>query len=137
MALWEKADLLGSPDAPLNLGILYSQGLYPGKPADQVRKHAKAHIPCTLLQKLQIIQWGIICVHQHVAYKFYLKSAERGHLRAAVFLADVWATGIPGYVERRPSDAVSLATSTFFNHTLCTPPLKPSHTIIMNIKSDI
>ncbi|XP_043976245.1 protein sel-1 homolog 3 isoform X2 [Gambusia affinis] len=78
VALWEKADLLGSPDAPLNLGILYSQGLYPGKPADQ-----------------------------HVAYKFYLKSAERGHLRAAVFLADVWATGIPGYVERRPSDAVS------------------------------
>ncbi|XP_027900742.1 protein sel-1 homolog 3 isoform X2 [Xiphophorus couchianus] len=78
VALWEEADLLGSPDAPLNLGVLYSQGLYPGKPADQ-----------------------------HVAYKYYLKSAERGHSRAAVFLADVWATGIPGYVERRPSDAVS------------------------------
>lgn len=77
-----------------------------------------------------------LCVHQHVAYKYYLKSAERGHSRAAVFLADVWATGIPGYVERRPSDAVSLATSTLFNHTSCTPLLKPSLTLIMNTKSD-
>uniref|UniRef100_A0A3Q2GAP8 Protein sel-1 homolog 3-like n=1 Tax=Cyprinodon variegatus TaxID=28743 RepID=A0A3Q2GAP8_CYPVA len=75
--LWEKADSLGSPDAPLNLGVLHSQGLYPGKPADQ-----------------------------YVAYKYYLKSAERAHLRGAVSLADVWATGIPGYVARRPSDAV-------------------------------
>ncbi|KAM4742331.1 protein sel-1 homolog 3 isoform 2-T2 [Anableps anableps] len=75
--LWEKADFLGSPDAPLNLGVLHSQGLYPGKPANQ-----------------------------HVAYKYYLKSAERGHMRGAVFLADIWSTGIPNYVERRPSDAV-------------------------------
>ncbi|MEQ2303872.1 hypothetical protein AMECASPLE_021236 [Ameca splendens] len=75
--LWEKADFLGSPDAPLNLGVLHSQGLYPGKPANQ-----------------------------YVAYKYYLKSAERGHMRGAAFLADIWATGIPDYVERRPSDAV-------------------------------
>ncbi|XP_012736810.2 protein sel-1 homolog 3 [Fundulus heteroclitus] len=75
--LWEKADFLGSPDAPLNLGVLHSQGLYPGKPANQ-----------------------------YTAYKYYLKSAERGHMRGAVFLADIWATGIPGHVERRPSDAV-------------------------------
>ncbi|KAG8001874.1 Protein sel-1-like protein 3 [Nibea albiflora] len=34
--LWEQADFLESPDAPLNLGVVYSQGLYPGKPADQL-----------------------------------------------------------------------------------------------------
>lgn len=34
--LWEQADLLECPDAALNLGVIYSQGLYPGKPADQV-----------------------------------------------------------------------------------------------------
>ncbi|TKS80770.1 Protein sel-1 -like protein 3 [Collichthys lucidus] len=33
--LWEQADFLESPDAALNLGVVYSQGLYPGKPADQ------------------------------------------------------------------------------------------------------
>lgn len=35
--LWERADALLSPDAALNLGIVHSQGLYPGKAADQVR----------------------------------------------------------------------------------------------------
>lgn len=35
--LWERADLLLCPDAALNLGIVHSQGLYPGKAADQVR----------------------------------------------------------------------------------------------------
>lgn len=35
--LWEQADLLQSPDAAFNLGVVYSQGLYPGKAADQVR----------------------------------------------------------------------------------------------------
>lgn len=34
--LWERADLLLSPDAALNLGIVHSQGLYPGKAADKV-----------------------------------------------------------------------------------------------------
>lgn len=34
--LWEQADLLESADAALNLGVMYSQGLYPGKAADQV-----------------------------------------------------------------------------------------------------
>ncbi|CAG6000615.1 unnamed protein product, partial [Menidia menidia] len=75
--LWEKADLLQSPDAALNLGVMHSLGLYPGKPANQ-----------------------------YVAYQYYLKSADRGHLRGAVYLADFWTTGIPGYVNRRPSDAV-------------------------------
>ncbi|XP_039985928.1 protein sel-1 homolog 3 [Xiphias gladius] len=75
--LWEQADLLESPDAALNLGVMYSQGLYPGKAADQ-----------------------------YMAYKYYLKSAERGHIRAALHLADIWTTGLPGRVNRRPSDAV-------------------------------
>ena len=34
--LWEQADLHGSPDAAMNLGVMYSQGLYPGKAEDQV-----------------------------------------------------------------------------------------------------
>ncbi|AWO98759.1 putative protein sel-1 -like 3 [Scophthalmus maximus] len=75
--LWEKADLLESPDAALNLGVMYFQGLYPGKAADQ-----------------------------YMAYKYYLKSAERGHVRGALLLADIWTTGLPGQVNRRPSDAV-------------------------------
>ncbi|XP_031719436.1 protein sel-1 homolog 3 [Anarrhichthys ocellatus] len=75
--LWERADLLESSDAALNLGVMYSQGLYPGKAADQ----------CT-------------------AYRYYRKSAERGHIRAAILLASIWITGIPGCVNRRPSDAL-------------------------------
>ncbi|XP_056229263.1 protein sel-1 homolog 3 [Seriola aureovittata] len=75
--LWEKADLLESPDAALNLGVIYSQGLYPGKAADE-----------------------------YMAYKYYLRSAERGNIRGALHLADSWTTGIPGRVNRRPSDAV-------------------------------
>lgn len=34
--LWEQADGLQSPDAALNLGVMYANGLYPGKAADQV-----------------------------------------------------------------------------------------------------
>ncbi|GAA6232699.1 protein sel-1 homolog 3-like [Lates japonicus] len=75
--LWEQADLLESPDAAMNLGVIYSQGLYPGKAADQ-----------------------------YMAYKYYLRAAERGHIRGALHLADIWTTGLPGYVNRRPSDAV-------------------------------
>ena len=33
--LWEQADAGGSPDAAMNLGVMRSQGLYPGRPADQ------------------------------------------------------------------------------------------------------
>ncbi|KAM6960529.1 protein sel-1 homolog 3 [Aplochiton taeniatus] len=75
--LWEQADLHGSPDAAMNLGVMYSQGLYPGKPADQA-----------------------------MAYKYYLKSAERGHINGAIQLADIWTTGIPGHVKRQPLGAV-------------------------------
>ncbi|XP_047449523.1 protein sel-1 homolog 3 [Mugil cephalus] len=75
--LWEKADLLGCPEAALNLGVLYSQGHYPGRAANQ-----------------------------YMAYRHYLRSAERGHIRGAVLLADIWTTGIPGLVNRHPSDAV-------------------------------
>lgn len=48
-----------------------------------------------------------------MAYQYYLKSAERGHIRGAVQLADIWTTGIPGRVNRRPSDAVLLVTALF------------------------
>ncbi|XP_074496568.1 protein sel-1 homolog 3 isoform X2 [Sebastes fasciatus] len=75
--LWERADLLECPDAALNLGVMHSQGLYPRKAADQF-----------------------------MAYQYYRKSAERGHIRGAVHLASIWTTGIPGRVDRRPSDAL-------------------------------
>lgn len=54
---------------------------------------------------------------QFTAYLYYLKSAERGHVRGAVHLADIWTTGIPGRVNRRPADAVLLATSLFIYFT--------------------
>uniref|UniRef100_A0A672K6C2 Protein sel-1 homolog 3-like n=1 Tax=Sinocyclocheilus grahami TaxID=75366 RepID=A0A672K6C2_SINGR len=75
--LWEEADAKGHPDAAMNLGVFYSQGLYLGQPADQFK-----------------------------AYKYYLKSAQRGHLNGAIELADIWIHGIPGQVARRPADAV-------------------------------
>ncbi|KAL6115894.1 uncharacterized protein ACO6RY_00633 [Pungitius sinensis] len=75
--LWQQADLLQSPEAAFNLGVMYSGGLYPGKAADQC-----------------------------MAYRYYLKSAERGHIRGAIHLAGIWTTGLPGCVNRRPSDAL-------------------------------
>ncbi|KAI3354110.1 hypothetical protein L3Q82_018660 [Scortum barcoo] len=75
--LWEQADQLGCPDAALNLGVVYKQGLYPGKAADQF-----------------------------AAYQYFLRAAERGHIRGAVLLANIWITGIHGRVNRHPLDAV-------------------------------
>ncbi|RXN06220.1 sel-1 -like protein [Labeo rohita] len=75
--LWEEADAKGHADAAMNLGVFYSQGLYPGQPADQF-----------------------------MAYKYYLKSAQRGHTNGGIELADIWIHGIPDRVARRPADAV-------------------------------
>ncbi|XP_051522393.1 protein sel-1 homolog 3-like [Myxocyprinus asiaticus] len=75
--LWEEADAKGHPDAAMNLGVFYSQGLYPGHPADQFK-----------------------------AYTYFLRSAQRGHINGGIELADVWIHGIPGQVSRRPADAV-------------------------------
>uniref|UniRef100_A0A3Q3K214 Uncharacterized protein n=1 Tax=Monopterus albus TaxID=43700 RepID=A0A3Q3K214_MONAL len=75
--LWEQADLLKCPEAAFNLGVMYSQGLYPGKAADQ-----------------------------YMAYRYYLKSGERGHIKGAMLTAHIWTTGIPGHINRRPLDAV-------------------------------
>ncbi|KAG7321594.1 hypothetical protein KOW79_014452 [Hemibagrus wyckioides] len=75
--LWEQADQLEHPDAAMNLGVFHSQGLYPGQQADKVK-----------------------------AYKYFLKSAQRGHINGGIELAEIWSRGIPGYVMRHPSDAV-------------------------------
>ncbi|XP_026790526.3 protein sel-1 homolog 3 [Pangasianodon hypophthalmus] len=75
--LWEQADQLENPDAAMNLGVLHLQGLYPGQPPDKVK-----------------------------AYKYFLKSAQRGHINGGIELAEIWSRGIPGYVVRHPSDAV-------------------------------
>ncbi|KAL0973423.1 hypothetical protein UPYG_G00203400 [Umbra pygmaea] len=75
--LWEKADEQGSADAAMNLGAMYSEGLYPGKAADKF-----------------------------IAYTYYLKSAQRGNIDGSIQLANVWTTGMPGRVSRRPADAV-------------------------------
>uniref|UniRef100_A0AAV2J577 Ion transport domain-containing protein n=1 Tax=Knipowitschia caucasica TaxID=637954 RepID=A0AAV2J577_KNICA len=77
--LWERADRLGSPDAAMNLGVMYLQGLYPNKPQNQF-----------------------------LAYQYFLKSADRGHIKAATQVAMIWTTGIPARVDRRPLEAVKL-----------------------------
>lgn len=48
--LWEQADLLENPDAALNLAVVYSQGLYPGKAADQVSSTVKTSSDSSLTQ---------------------------------------------------------------------------------------
>ncbi|XP_048837562.1 protein sel-1 homolog 3 isoform X1 [Brienomyrus brachyistius] len=75
--LWERADGLGSPEAAMNLGVMYSQGHYPGKLPDKF-----------------------------TAYTYYLKSAERRSIDGAIQLAEVWIRGIPGQVNRLPVNAV-------------------------------
>ncbi|XP_041654291.1 protein sel-1 homolog 3 [Cheilinus undulatus] len=75
--LWEQADHHGSPDAALNLGVLYSQGRYPGKAADEF-----------------------------VAYLYYVKAAERGNIRGGILLAEILTTGIPGRINRHQPHAV-------------------------------
>ncbi|XP_076002630.1 protein sel-1 homolog 3 [Genypterus blacodes] len=77
---WEQADRLGNADAALNLGVLHSQGLYPGRAADEV-----------------------------MAFKYYMKAAEREHITGAVHVANFWTTGISGHVNRRVSDAILFA----------------------------
>ncbi|XP_053313901.1 protein sel-1 homolog 3-like [Spea bombifrons] len=74
---WERADQLGNPEAPFNLGILHYHGLYPGKAKNNT-----------------------------AAYMYYFKSATRGHIDAAVHLCAFWMYGIPGVVIRQPHDAV-------------------------------
>ncbi|KAM8975692.1 protein sel-1 homolog 3-like [Pelodytes ibericus] len=74
---WEKADKLGNPEAPYNLGIMHYYGLYPGK-----AKNLTA------------------------SYLYYFQSAKRGHIDAAVHLSTFWIHGIPGAVGRQPRDAV-------------------------------
>ncbi|XP_031429173.1 protein sel-1 homolog 3 [Clupea harengus] len=75
--LWEQADAGGSPDAAMNLGVMRSQGLYPGRPADQL-----------------------------MAYHYFLKSAQRGHVDGAINLAEIWNQGLPNQMMRRPEHAV-------------------------------
>lgn len=52
------------------------------------------------------LQGNHLSLSQFMAYKYYMKAAERGHIRGALSLAEVWTTGIAGRVIRRPADAV-------------------------------
>ncbi|KAM3934800.1 protein sel-1 homolog 3-like [Leptodactylus fuscus] len=74
---WERADDLGNSEAPFNLGILHYHGLIPGKPQNLM-----------------------------AAYHYYLRSATRGHIDAAVHLCLFWIEGLPGVVDRLPYSAV-------------------------------
>ncbi|XP_006003126.3 protein sel-1 homolog 3, partial [Latimeria chalumnae] len=74
---WERADELGNAEAPHNLAVLYSQGLYPGKPRDEF-----------------------------TAYTYAWKSATRGYINGGIRLADYWNRGIPGIIPRLPHNAV-------------------------------
>lgn len=60
--LWEQADALGSPDAAMNLGVMYFQGLYPGRPADQASVPSVAMLavllPVSLALKFTGAKWG-------------------------------------------------------------------------------
>lgn len=51
--LWEQADLLMCPEAALNLGVIYSQGLYPGKAANQVS--ATVETPSTVVHTSRLL----------------------------------------------------------------------------------
>ncbi|CAM9151410.1 unnamed protein product, partial [Lampetra fluviatilis] len=64
VAYWHRADTLGNPDAPHNLGYVYSSGLYPGNSS-----------------------------RQHVPYAHYWRSAQRGHMDGAIRCAEYWALG--------------------------------------------
>lgn len=60
----------------------------------------------------------IMCVYfflswQFMAYNYYLKAAQRGNIRGATILADIWTISIPGYLLRRPEDAVLWAAIPF------------------------
>lgn len=120
--LWQQADLLQSPDAAFNLGVVYSQGLYPGKAADQVSPEYERFVrsSTSVLTHEEADVWRFILLSslQCMAYRYYLKSAERGHIRGAIHLASIWTTGLPGCVHRRPSDALLLATDPL--RTYCT-----------------
>ncbi|XP_043928716.1 protein sel-1 homolog 3-like [Protopterus annectens] len=74
---WEKADEMENAEAPLNLGVICSLGLYPGKPKDDF-----------------------------IVYSYYWKSAHRGHIDGAVRLAEYWSTGVHGKVARVPLYAI-------------------------------
>ncbi|KAE8628345.1 hypothetical protein XENTR_v10007472 [Xenopus tropicalis] len=74
---WEKADDLWNAEAPFNIGIMYFNGYYPGQGKNYT-----------------------------AAYHYYLKSATRGHIDAAVHVSFFWIKGIPGVVPRKPRDAV-------------------------------
>lgn len=118
--LWEQADLLECPDAAFNLGVIYSQGLYPGKAADQVSSRKKCSLWSSDSMRTAIpecLEVNDLSFRQFTAYQYYLKSAERGHIRGPIYVADTWTTGIPGRVNRRPADAVLLATSLFIYFT--------------------
>lgn len=105
MQLWEQADLLGSPDAAFNLAVMYSQGLYPGKAADKVSSALKHLLLYQHAHNRCFNQDGHdMSSPQYLAYKYYLKSAERGHIRGAIQLADIWTTGTD--VNRHPLDAL-------------------------------
>ncbi|KAM4796246.1 LOW QUALITY PROTEIN: protein sel-1 homolog 3-like [Rhinophrynus dorsalis] len=72
-----KADRLGNQEAPFNLGILHYYGLYPGMDKNL-----------------------------STAYFYYLKSAIRGHIDAAVHVSAFWIQGLPGVVDRQPQNAL-------------------------------
>lgn len=55
--LWEQADELQSPDAALNLGVMYASGLYPGRAADQVSTNQ-----CGTIQKYFFLCVYILCI---------------------------------------------------------------------------
>lgn len=75
---WQKAQELGNSDAVHNLGILYYEGLYP----------------------------GVTEKNETLAFEYFLKSAEGGHVEGAIRCSSYYSTGELKSVPRNPKMAV-------------------------------
>lgn len=129
--LWEKADFFGSPDAPLNLGVLHSQGLYPGKPPNQVcfkdilslysntnyLEHSMGNCLCFFsVCGLQVL--SEVC-RKGTHARSSLPCWRLGHRNTRL----CWETSI----------GCCFVSSLHFFKSHCTLPIKPSHPLIISI----
>ncbi|XP_043918094.1 protein sel-1 homolog 3 isoform X2 [Protopterus annectens] len=78
---WQRAQELGNSDAVHNLGVLYYEGLYP----------------------------GVAEKNDTLAFEYFLKAAEGGHMEGAIRCSSFYSTGEIKSVPRNPRMAVLMA----------------------------
>uniref|UniRef100_A0A3Q1IED6 Uncharacterized protein n=1 Tax=Anabas testudineus TaxID=64144 RepID=A0A3Q1IED6_ANATE len=91
--LWEQADVLESPDAALNLAVMYSQGLYPGKAADQVSstlKHLLLYLQTFTERPLDAVLWVKWAAEQNGYLGTILRKALDSYLRRDMFSSQLY-----------------------------------------------